>query len=739
MTNTVPSAQPFTRPLVDPILYRTDGPTETVRQVLELPGQSQGEGSAWSRGSPANTLSVSAGRRLYVLGNIDGGFRPLNNPYDLHNNAGQPFSDDPLANKLQGVWAQPVKALNGFVFEVDVDGKPWTLNAALTFTQSFVEGRYAYRRDDLSATRTDFVPLDQAVLLTSLTLTNDGDQPRALTIRFLAYFDLEDAWFTTLAPTRNQGEQVFQRGERVVALARSDPAAWAVVVGGAMSGARLRIVEIAGAHPGAHFEYDATLAPGAQQTWTFGVAADSHRGESGAMQTLEEGFRNATTWRTEKQIQYERLMRAGPHLKCPNEALNVAFDLARANPLLLEAEQEELGRYFYAGLENFPFWFSTDTAYSTAGLAIAGYGLPLRNALLIGARYGLAQEGRVPHQVSPSGKIAFHGNAQETPQWIISLWTYFRWTGDRDFLSAVYPAAVTGLLSYTLGRLNPAGDSFPRGPGMAERDDMGAKKLDSTVYSWAALEALGQMAAVFNDEETAARVRAHATQIESTFDAAWWDERGGTYAVSLNEPDNSLCPLPYWSVITPLEVGLATPEHAVTTLETIRSAYLNRYGLSHTAQLDDQVWTLPTAVLSRAAFRCGQPGLGLQMLEHIAETLQVGSIGLMHELIPDGLCTIQLWSSATLISGVVEDLLGIQVDAGQRRLTISPQLPSSWGVTSLHDLAFAGFRVNVSVSPGDIAVSLIEASGPLTVTLRLPSGADRTTTVRPGGTATLLA
>ena len=84
------------------------------------------------------------------------------------------------------------------------------------------------------------------------------------------------------------------------------------------------------------------------------------------------------------------------------------------------------------------------------------------------------------------------------------MWDAYRWTGDRAFLETVYPAARQGLLDYTLGSLDPDADGYPSGPGLIEREDMGAEKLDSATYTWAALRALAQMAGAMGDTETIA-------------------------------------------------------------------------------------------------------------------------------------------------------------------------------------------------------------------------------------------
>ena len=161
----------------------------------------------------------------------------------------------------------------------------------------------------------------------------------------------------------------------------------------------------------------------------------------------------------------------------PDAHCDAAFDLARANLQALEAESRALGRFFYAGLQTFPFWFSADGAYDIPGLLAAGFVSAGANHLLIGTTFDAL--GSVPHQRSPFGAIAVQGNAAETPLWVMALWDAYRWTGDRGFLETVYPAALQGLLDFTLGILDHDGDGYPSGPGLIEREDMGAEKLDS--------------------------------------------------------------------------------------------------------------------------------------------------------------------------------------------------------------------------------------------------------------------
>jgi len=670
--------------------------------------------------SAASTMFANTGRRLYVLGDIDGRFRPRSNPYDLHA-FGKPRPDDPLAEKLQGVWAQPVKGLAGYSYSLTIDGDAWNLLDADTFTQAFAYAEFSFRRVSLKAVRHDFAAQDLPLLLSSLRLQNDGVDELNIALTFTAAFDLQDAWFTHLAGQRNTGQQISIEDGCLVARAEALPEQWAVVVGASRSGGTARLLN----DGRAALDYHLRLAPGTEETLTFGIAIESQGGPQAGKQILALGLANSAALLDEKIALYDRLLARGPRLSSPDPALNEAFDLALANIQLLEAESDLMGRpprrgrYFYAGLEMFPFWFSNDGAYSLPGLMAGGFTDTALNHSRLGLEY--LQDGRVPHQISPSGEILFAGNAQETPQWVSSLWEAYRWTGDRGFLSAVYPGAVKGMFDYVLGTIDPDGDGYPSGPGMVEVESMGAEKLDSAAYTWAALQALAEMAAELGDAATEQRARQQAARIQASFNHDWWDAANGTYAMSLDE-SNQIFPVPHWAVIVPLEVGLAASEHAAATFTALRARYLNRWGMKHTAGDDERVWTLPTATLSRAAYRYGEAALGYEMLRRVAETLDHGSIGLFHELIPEGACIVQLWSAAVFLRGIVEDLLGIQVLAADNILQVTPNLPQGWDVVELKDLSFGQYRVSLRIEPGRLGITSLEGAGPLQIRCSLPVG-----------------
>lgn len=681
------------------------------------------------RRSEPETMFTTTGRQLYVLGDIDGGFRPRSNPYDLHA-FGKPKDSDPLAHRLQGVWAQPVKALNGYSFVVENNGNSWPLLDAECFTQTFTDVQFLYRRDEMIAIRTDFVPQDHPVLFTTLTLRNEGTLPTDFLINFLVQFDLLDAQFTTLADKPNHGEIVEVHGGRLVARAQQLPDKWAVAVGGAWRPTEVKVLDGQDGHPVGILKYTTPLEPGEEVALTFGVVVEIESGAATALKNLEEWLPLRDSLVAEKQSLYGDLLSGGPRFYSPDAKFNTAFDLARANLQMLEAESRELGRFFFAGLQTFPFWFSADGGYDIPGLLVAGFISTGLNHMLIGMQFDA--QGSVPHQRSPSGAIVGQGNAAETPLWVMALWDSYRWTGDGVFLEKVYPAAVQGLLDYTLGCLDRDGDGYPIGPGLVEKEDMGAKKLDSAAYTWAALGALEKMAEAMGDIQTEACAHDRRYEITAGFESAWWEPTEGSYSMSLNESDNSRRPIPHWAVIVPLEVGLASMENALTTFHTLEAKYMNQWGLKHTVGDDERVWTLPTATLSRAAYQYEQAELGFQMLRRLAATLDHGSIGMFHELIPDGLSFLQLWSGATFIRGVVEDLMGVWVRADLHTVVLAPRLPGGWQAAKLERLRFGGHSITVDVTLTRLTVTHLSGPVPLTITYQTPDGSERTEVVAAG-------
>jgi glycogen debranching enzyme len=333
--------------------------------------------------------------------------------------------------------------------------------------------------------------------------------------------------------------------------------------------------------------------------------------------------------------------------------------------------------------------------------------------LLALARYAERACGRVPHEVTTNGRVFNPGNIQETPQFTIAVWDYLRWTGDVELARRLFPLCREGVTAYvpTIGGPDPR---YPVGDGMVERFGMGSRKLDSACYLIAGLRALANLAAVLGEPDAAAYA-ARAASVNRDFEQDWWLEAAGLYADSMHS-DGSLQLDGHWTAVLPVQLGLASPARAARVMASLEAEFVNQWGLVHTRTREESVWTLPTGLLALAAFQQGRAERGLELARNIALTARHGTLGTFKELIPEGLCFVQLWSAGLYIQAIVEGMLGIQPDATDHAVTLAPVMPADHPPVTLRDLRIGGHHLHLTITSR--ALSLDHVAGPQALTVR---------------------
>jgi hypothetical protein len=194
----------------------------------------------------------------------------------------------------------------------------------------------------------------------------------------------------------------------------------------------------------------------------------------------------------------------------------------------------------------------------------------------------------------------------------------------------------------------------------------------------------------------------------------------------------------HWTVLLPVLTGIAAPERAQRVLHRIVREWVNEWGMVHTRGADMRVWTLPTGLLALAVFRHGDTDTGIRLLRNIGATARYGTLGTLKELIPQGLCFIQLWSAALFVQGITEGVFGLTPQAQRRELVIEPRLPSGWGEATLHGLRVGDHALDLHVTPEYADIRLLKGDTPLLARYR--AAADRPwreARITPGGRALL--
>ncbi len=653
----------------------------------------------WERMSDPKTLFFLGGPKLYEVAEMGGDSSPIG----WH-----------IPGEMGGVWAHPLKFLDGFSFEVEEDQEVWALLDALSFEHDFLRARWQFERRALRITKEEAVFEEEPALFLKIMLENLSPRPRRLTLRWRLAVDLRPAWRSQLPDGKD--ELLLREGLLLAHPLGSTRERFGLAAGAELLPQRAHIEEALGT-----LEYDLTLESHGTKTLRFLILA----AHEGASESAAEGFSALLPVAEERlaarRKTFEEYVFGGVQFHSSEGLWPEAFWCAKANLKALVAHPPTLGRYLFAGVPEYVQLFGNDLCYSVPGLMAVGLWPEARDALLLLARFVRQQRGRVPHEISTGGWIVHPGNANETAQFVMACFEYFRWSKDRTFLEEIYPLLQQGIFEFLLGLWDADGDLYPEGEGMVERAGMGPEKLDVTCYLYRALLDLAEMAeALARPPQEIARAQELAQRLRAGLGRDWWLEEEGLFADSLLI-DNTPRLSGHWTVAVPMEVGIADPEKGRRALARIEQEWLSPWGLVHTRGGDERVWTLPTGILALAEFNYGRVEMGLRLLRNISATLRQGLLGAYSELIPDGGDLMQLWSGAIFVRGLIEGLWGLRPSAHPDRLRLAPQLPPSWTHMGLEGLRIGTHQLSLSLRRSGLTLLLglshLEGPGPLIVEL----------------------
>lgn len=677
----------------------------TQRQLVFGPHTLTGKGDL------GHAPYVIAGPHMYVIGRASGELGGI--------------GDEHIRGEMGGVWAHPLKVAEGIVMILaDETSRPVDANDA-TFEEHLTHVLWCWSSDGIGIERRDaVVPSTSPSLCLQISLHNSNAEARSGELQLQIWLKFVPAWMSGL---HSGGGMYHVEGNWLLGRDRAFPDTWGVACGAnrPLDGYRL-IQRDVGCD--ATMIYRWSLEPGERRDWLFVLAAESQHGADAA-QRAGQTLLGDDAPMLERQASVA--IPQGLLIETPDDELNRGIDLAQANLRLLEATYPDLGSYFLAGLPEYPQLFGCDTTYSVPGALASGYINTTKSALEQLASYAARACGRVPHELTTNARIFHPGNIQETPQFVIACWDFVRWTGDLAFARNVYAVCREALDSF-LPTISWPDGMYPVGDGMIERLGMGSRKLDSSCYHYAALVALAALCEALNESEQAAIYHERAAHFKEHFTNDWWYEPEGLYADSMHS-DNSLQFDGHWTVGLPLQLGLANGERAATMFDRITNGgWINEWGMVHTRNVEDRVWTLPTGLLALAAFQHERGDLGLWLLKRIALTTETGTLGAFKELIPEGLCFIQLWSAGLYLQGVVEGVLGLQPLAHRHELTVAPNMPADWNEVRVRGLLMGDHNLSLLIGRDRLQIEHLDGSQPLTVRF-----ADQETSVAVGQTVEL--
>ena len=362
------------------------------------------------------------------------------------------------------------------------------------------------------------------------------------------------------------------------------------------------------------------------------------------------------------------------------------------------------------------------------------------------------EPGRILHEVRfdalsaqlLGGANTYYGTADATPLFVMLGAELARWTGPTDAIEALLPA-IDRALAWVDQFGDRDGDGFVEylrthdsgleHQGWKDSWD-GIRHADGSVaeppialcevqgYVFAALRGRASLARAFGEgAEVAARYEERADDLRKRFDAAFWLDDVGWYAVGLDAAKRQITSLTS-NIGHLLWTGIVLPERAERVAAHLRSSEMftgwglrtlaaDAAGYNPLSYHCGSVWPHDTALAVAGLSRYGFDAEA-QMVTRALIEAAAASGGRLPELFggfarddveapvryPTS-CSPQAWAAAAPML-LLRSMLGLEPDVAERRVRLRPRLPVEVGRLVLRGVLIGGRRIDIEAE-GDHA------------------------------------
>jgi glycogen debranching enzyme len=453
---------------------------------------------------------VAAGDRAYVIGSEDGRFPPMG----WH-----------IRGEMGGVWAHPIKLLDGYWFALDGQWIPQA--AKFTTGAGYAQVQFP-TTDGLNVMRTEFSPDGYPVVLVGLTLQNPNTTSKSVKLTMDARSEIMAAypwgWTTPNAKDCNgKDEASFDNQSRTLTFKDSglpckvitdQPHATGYATVGASTkparaftgdqywgpvpeGERADYLENGNGTGG---ELVWNLNVGGNQESTLWIAVAGSNSSQSEAQSAAQGALNNPDNLLAQKVNGRQALLSQTKVSLPDDTLQDAFDWGKLNvadlkrtvkdakirdvdeghaypPSIATMDLTGIG----AGYPDYPWYFGTDGAYTAYPLVASGQwdtAMDHLRSIRDVSRAVNGSTGKVVHEVVTDGSVywgtnADPGNTNETAQFATAVDLIWRWSGDNRFRDEMYPFIVNGMryITSASGCPEPPGD--PSAEGTCDDDGDG--------------------------------------------------------------------------------------------------------------------------------------------------------------------------------------------------------------------------------------------------------------------------
>ncbi|MBN4081381.1 hypothetical protein JYT44_03350, partial [Caldithrix abyssi] len=370
------------------------------------------------------------------------------------------------------------------------------------------------------------------------------------------------------------------------------------------------------------------------------------------------------------------------------------------------------------GRPGYAWYFGRDAQWS--GFALLNYGDfgKVRSILKIFQDYQ-DLSGKIFHELSTSGVVHYDA-ADSTPLYIVLAGRYLKHSGDLKFLRESWPyikKAVDFCFSTDTNRDHLI-ENTNVGHGWVEGGGLFGSL--STLYlssCWAeALKEAAYIALSLGYIEKSEEYLKEYKVVKKIINEEFWDEKNKFFHHG-KKSDGSFNPELTILAAIPLLFKQVDEDKTIPVLEQFgQNGFSSDWGVRIVKEESElfnpngyhtgSVWPLYTGWTALAEYKNGNSKQGYS---HIMNNLQVyryWAKGFVEEVLnglqykPSGVCRHQCWSQTMVSQPILEGMLGLEPNAVEHKVSLSPSLPAHWDSFTVnhmkigeHDLNFEMKRI----------------------------------------------
>jgi len=419
-------------------------------------------------------------------------------------------------------------------------------------------------------------------------------------------------------------------------------------------------------------------------------------------------------------------------IETPDANLNAAFSWAEMaiDQLRVQTEpgakDEALTAGFLASGDStrpgFGWFFGRDALWSLYAVNSYGDFETTKEEIAFLLKHQRA-DGKIMHERSQTANLVpwaslpyEYAAADSTPLLAMAVDDYLKISGDREFVTSVWPE-VERAWNFETTHDSDGDGIYDNSQGTGWVESWVPKMPHQEIYLAALDEqaslAFADLAQATGHADQADQAQRRASRIAKTIEAEYYRSDAQEYAFSWNgaegvDPTESIFPaVAWWDGTYRLEH--AEPMMAHWAGSHISTDWGTRIISDQTAFYDPisyhqgTVWPLYTGWVSVAEYRAGQDLAGYAHLMQNANLTWAQDPGDLTELLSGQFFQVlgrstahQLWSSAMVISPVLRGLFGLEWNALTNTLSVTPHLPALWGGATIHRLPFGNKTMDLT-------------------------------------------